>query len=252
MKWKACFLLFVAPTLALAISNRSSRQDVITELGRPRGQVQRGDEEILFFDQGQVRLVDGRVTFSDLMSPGDAARLQAEREANDARAMEERRQRIAQGEALKARMLAEPAFVSAPADYQLAFWKNFRLRYPEVSCDDEYSLALARYERQSAEQENAQRIADLEARVADTEARAIRAEREARSAIFSGIPPLIGDHRFSHHRERRDQAPVPPKIIRTFNLPPVNNIAPPLKNPAGPTPNPFFPLVWEMQQPQSR
>lgn len=252
MKLRACFLLFAAPALASAITLNSSRQDVVAELGAPRGRAELGAQEILFYDQGQVRLVDGQVASFDLMSPAEASRLKSEQAASDARAAEERRQRIAQGEALIVRMLADPAFVAAPPDYQLSFWKNFHLRYPEVSCEAEYSMALARVQQQNTDQEN--QMADLDARVAEAEARAARAEQEAHIAIFSDVPPFIGFRRFHHFecephdvREPRHDR-NPPKTICTFSSPSVNNINPPLKNPAGLTPFPFFPLTWQMQK----
>jgi hypothetical protein len=201
MKILAILLLLAAPVLAHAIDIHpgDSLADVQSTLGPPRGQAQLSDRLVLFYDRGQVQLVDGRVISLDFLSPEDFSALQAQRTADNARATQLRVQRITEGQALKARKLADPNFASAPPAYQLSFWQDFRLRYPEVPCNDEYNLALAR------QQEHEQEVADLEARVADAEDRAALAERDARLArydtsVFS--PFFFGDVRRDRFRER--------------------------------------------------
>ncbi len=180
MKTFAFLLLLAAPVLAHAtdLHPGDSLADVQAALGAPTGQAQMGNNLTLFYDRGRVQLVNGKLTSSNLLSPKEFAAQQAQQKAATARAA----QRIAEGEALKAKTIADPNFASAPSAYQLSFWKNFRLRYPEVSCDDEYKLAFARSQDEIAAQERGQKIADLETRVADAENRAAIAESDARLA----------------------------------------------------------------------
>ena len=212
MKILAALLLLAAPALAaMDVHLGDSLADVRSALGPPRGQAQLGDRLVLFYDRGQVQLVGGRVTNSDFLSPQDFAALQAQREAAAARAAQAR----AEGEALKAKKLADPAFLSAPPAYQLAFWEDFRRRYPDVSCDDAYNLALARRQEQLEQAEHDREMADLRARVATAEDRAAEAEQEARRTRYSGFlgwPVYFGDTGRRHERGRdhdRDRRPSP-------------------------------------------
>jgi hypothetical protein len=141
MKTLALLLLLAAPMLAHAtdIHPGESLDDVRAALGTPNGQEQVSNRLTLFYDRGQVQLVDGRVVSSDFASPEELA---AQQKADDAKAAQLRAQRMAEGKALKAQKLADPNFTSALPGIQLAFWQDFRARYPEVSCDAEYKLAL--------------------------------------------------------------------------------------------------------------
>jgi hypothetical protein len=206
MKTIACLLLLAAPVLAHAAEIRlgASLADVKSTLGPPDGQAQINNKLILFYDRGQVQLVDGRVVGSDFLSPEDFAALQAQRAAENARAVQLRAQRITEGNALKAKKLADPSFTSAPPAYQVAFWQDFRLRYPEVSCDDEYKLALARQQEQLA----TQKVADLESRVTDAEDRAAHAENLARQTNYNdsfSSPFFFGGVSRERFREREDE-----------------------------------------------
>jgi hypothetical protein len=204
MKTIAFLLLLAAPVLAHAteIHLGASLADVNSTLGPPSGQAQINHKLILFYDRGQVQLVDGHVVNSDFLSPEDFAALQAQRAAENTRAVQLRDQHITEGQTLKAQKLADPNFISAPPAYQVAFWQDFRLRYPEVSCDDEYKLALAR------QQEAGQKVADLESRVTDAENRAARAENMARQANYntSFSSPFFGGYvSRARFREREDE-----------------------------------------------
>jgi hypothetical protein len=253
MKTLAFLLLLAAPVLAQATEIRlgASLADVKSTLGPPNGQAQINDKLILFYDRGQVQLVDGRVISSDFLSPEDFAAQQAQQKADEAKASQLRAQHIAEGQALKAQKLADPNFISAPPAYQVAFWQDFRLRYPEVSCDDEYKLALAR------QQESDQKVADLEARVTDAEDRAARAENMARQANYNNSissPFFIGGVSRERFREREDEAndredrgprtnaPIPPNQIPlpTFPIPtvPSLNLPTPNTSPGNPFPQP--------------
>jgi hypothetical protein len=153
MKTIAFLLLLAAPVLAHAtdIHLGDSLADVRAALGVPNGQEQQNNTLTLFYDHGQVQLVDGRVVSSYFLSPEKSATKQAQQKADDAKAQQKadeakaaqlRAQRIAEGKALKAQKLADPNFTAELPGIQLAFWQDFRARYPEVSCDNEYKLAL--------------------------------------------------------------------------------------------------------------
>jgi hypothetical protein len=144
MKTIAFLLLLAAPVLAHAIEIRpgDSLADVQSALGPPRGQAQIEDKLMLYYDRGQVQLVDGKVASLNLISAEEFAAQQA--------------QHAAEGQALKAQKLADPNFASASSYVQFTFWADFRKNYPEVSCDDEYNLASAHWQadqQQIAEQQ---------------------------------------------------------------------------------------------------
>ncbi|HXC03074.1 MAG TPA: hypothetical protein VNU49_10550 [Opitutaceae bacterium] len=149
MKALAVLLLLAAPVLAHAndIHPGDSLATVEATLGAPRSQMQLGDKLVLIYDRGQVRLVNGKVVSTSFLSSEDLAAQQAQQKAADDQAAQLRDQRIAEGQALKAHVLADPRFVYAPLTAQLAFWQKFHLRYPEVSCEDEYKMALARQQQ---------------------------------------------------------------------------------------------------------
>ncbi|HZP59575.1 MAG TPA: hypothetical protein VFB27_04565 [Opitutaceae bacterium] len=211
MKRLAALLLLAVPALALArdVHLGDSLEEVRSALGEPRGQARLDGRLVLFYDRGEVELVDGRVTNSDFLSSEDFAALQAQHAAEAERAAQVR----AEGEALKAKKLADPAFASAPPAYQVAFWEDFHRRYPQVSCDDEYNLALARRQEELDKQAHDQNVTDLQNRATEAENRAAEAEREAQQARTSGYwgwPVFFGDtgrrHEHDHDRgDRRDR-----------------------------------------------
>jgi hypothetical protein len=161
MKTLAFLLLLTAPVLAHAIEIHpgDSIADVQTALGSPSGQAQIDNTLTLYYDCGrvQVQFVDGKVTSSNLLSLENFAAPRAQPTIDDTQAARLRAERIAEGEALKAKTIADPNFTSTSAGAQLIFWQDFRVRYPDVSCDDEYKLALANWQadqQQIAEQQS--------------------------------------------------------------------------------------------------
>jgi hypothetical protein len=176
MKTLAILLLLAAPMLAHAtdVHPGDSLDDVQSALGMPNGHAQIDNNLTLFYDRGQVQLVDGKVTRLDLLSPEAFAAQQAQQKADDARNAQLRAQNTAEGQALKAQKLSDPAFAAeSPAD-QLSFWQTFSLRYPEVPSADAYNIALARQQEQLAAQERdrevtaqQQEIAAQQQRIAD-------------------------------------------------------------------------------------
>ncbi|HWZ95554.1 MAG TPA: hypothetical protein VNW30_10195 [Opitutaceae bacterium] len=204
MKTLVFLLLLATPLLAHAadLHPGDSLADVQAALGAPIGQAQLGNKLILDYERGQVQLVDGKVIDFNFLSPKAFAAQQAQQKADEAKAVQLKAQHIAEEQALKAQKLADPNFTSAPPAYQVSFWQDFRRRYPEVSCDDEYKLALAR------QQEAEQKVAALEARVADAEDRAARAENMARQANYNASissPYFIGSVPRERFREREDE-----------------------------------------------
>src|SRR5579884_2000173 len=67
MKRLAALLLLAVPALALArdVHLGDSLEEVRSALGEPRGQARLDGRLVLFYDRGEVELVDGRVTNSD-------------------------------------------------------------------------------------------------------------------------------------------------------------------------------------------
>jgi hypothetical protein len=119
---------------ATAIHLGDSLATVRAALGAPNGQMQLGNKLILTYDCGQVQLTDGKVTSTNFLSTEDFAVQQTQAAQRQAECTTE-------GQALKARVLADPAFIYAPVAYQFSFWQNFRQLYPDVPCDDQYNRA---------------------------------------------------------------------------------------------------------------
>jgi hypothetical protein len=235
MKTIAFLLLLAAPVLAHAadIHPGESLADVQAALGIPNGHVQIDNKLTLLYDRGQIEFVDGKVVSMDLLSPKEFDAKQARENASAAQIAQLRTQRIAEGQDLKAQKLTDPAFTSTPPAYQLSYWQNFRLLYPEVPCDSEYQFALARQQDQIAKQEHEselalarqreelvrqqeqfaaqereQKLAELEARVTEAEKRATLAENAASQAQYNVPVPspcfivVVSRERF---REREDE-----------------------------------------------
>ena len=156
-----------------------SFSDVRTALGAPRGQARAGNRLLLYYDRGEVQLQSGAVTRVALLSPADFTALQTRRDAEAVRVREENEIRTArlgaEGEALKARKLADPSFQAAPVAYQVAFWEDFSRRYPGVSSSEQLTIARMRLNEQLEEKRTRarqdERLAELEARVSEAEAR---------------------------------------------------------------------------------
>jgi hypothetical protein len=140
-------------TLGESIAN------VQATLGEPKSKAKFGNKEIWSYKWGRVEIkvpfIDGKVVSSSLADSNDTGttgRQTQPADAADASAL--RAQHVADGEALKAKTLADPAYAGMSPGDQLAIWADFRTSYPEVSCDNEYNAALARWntEQQSIRQ----------------------------------------------------------------------------------------------------
>ncbi len=173
MKTLNVALLFVLPLTVFAgeVKLGDSLESVRSTLGTPRGQSHLSGRDVLYFDRGEIELSAGLVTRVALRSEKDQAVFENKQVANADRVRQEQEtkhaQAITEGTAVKARMLADPAFQATPLSYQVAFWKNFSRKYSTVSCAEELSIAQARLNEQievaQKQAAQAQRIAELEA-----------------------------------------------------------------------------------------
>ena len=166
--------------LAGEVKRGDSTEEVRAALGVPRGQSRLGTRELLYFDRGEVELSAGLVTRVALRSEQAQAVLETKRATETDRFRQKQELLATEGAALKARMLADPAFQATPLSYQVAFWQNFARKYPMVSCSENLGIAQARLDEQAQatqQAEQAQRIADLEAKAREK-------ERENRSRTF--------------------------------------------------------------------
>ncbi len=189
MKAISFALLFALPLIlnAADVKRGDTRSEVCANLGIPRGHLEVGGRELLYFDRGEVELRSGVVIRAALRSQEDQVVFDARRSAETIRVREEQEIRqaglIVEGEALKARKLTDSAFQASPVAYQVAFWEDFSRRYSKVSSTEELSIARARLAEQvtkaQLQAEQAQRIAELEARVAEAEARTAEANARA-------------------------------------------------------------------------
>jgi hypothetical protein len=154
-------------------------EDVIRVLGQPKGRVESVNSAWFYYDQGEVRMRDNKVTEVSLISD---AELQARLEA----AERERSLRLEKGVELRDAMLADSAFASRKASERLAVWRQFLARYPEVALGVEYEKAMieaAQEAEKEAEKDAAERrLVDLERRVRDAETQARLAEKAAEDA----------------------------------------------------------------------
>jgi hypothetical protein len=172
-------------------------EQVRVKLGAPRGQAESGGRLLLYYERGEVELQDGVVTRVALLSR-DAHEAESARRAAEAQSLREaeeiRRARLrAEGEALKARQLADPDFRGASAARQVAFWEDFVRRYPDVPGHEELLLARLRLaeqrQQERREAENTERFARLEARLAESEARALAAEQRPERRVYRSFHP---------------------------------------------------------------
>lgn len=217
MKKISLTLLLALPLALFAadVKPGDSANDVRAALGAPRGQVDVGGHAIFYYDRGEIELRSGVVTRVSLRSAADQVALENRRAAEASRVRDEqdirRAQLSAEGTALKARKLSDPAFQAAPLDYQVAFWEDFSRRYAEVPCSEQLTVARARLAEKVADgqvrTEQARRLAELEARVALAEAQASNAREQA--AFY---PPFTSSYRqfrdYYHDHYRYPATPV--------------------------------------------
>ena len=127
------------------------------KMGRPTGEVRHGEQLILLYDRGTVEAYQGHVVQVDLMSTVD---LRDQREKSE-RAMAqhrrkiraERNQRVAAGRRELARVERdEEGFAKKPVSEQVAYWNDFKRKYPDAELPGAYGEAHAALaEEQAAE-----------------------------------------------------------------------------------------------------
>lgn len=183
MKTRALYVIFFVSFPVLWAGDPvigSSRADVLAALGEPSGEASVGGRSTLYYERGTVELTGGQVSRFSLVSKEDYAEHiaseAAEAERLRARAELRRARLTTEGEALKARKLADPGFAAAPLSYQAAFWQDFARKYPDVPCAEQLAVARLRLAGETAgrraEEERENRLAELETRLAIAEARA--------------------------------------------------------------------------------
>jgi len=229
MKITPLALMLICPLALTAqpVQTGATLREVWAALGVPRGQLAAGERQLLHYERGEVELRAGIVTRVNLLSADDLAARDTRRATEAARVREEqeiRRARLTEeGEALKARKLADPDFLATPPEYQVAFWQDFSLRYAEVPSAEQLGMARRRVAAQAASrarQEQADRIAELESRLVDAEMRADDGDQRGRVYVSAGRRP--------HHRghgsdlwpvEYRFAGPVSPPSAASVQYP---------------------------------
>jgi hypothetical protein len=220
-------ILLLLPLSSVAVAEVKVGEplaDVRATLGIPRGQMLVGEREFFYYDRGEVEARSGVVTRVSLRSAEEQAVLESRRSADVLRVREEqeiRRARLSsEGEALKVHKLTDPAFQASPLSYQVAFWEDFSRRYSDVPCaellnETRVRLAVQKTEAQT-QNEQARRLAELEARVAaaESEVRSVTTSASADVAFVRSYYPS--------YRGQRDyyRAPNPVKIeTRMYEFP---------------------------------
>jgi hypothetical protein len=162
---------------AAAMQPGDTRMSVVAELGAPTGFIRAGKEETLYYDRGHIQLQNGKVVDFELISPEQLRAKQAAAEKarveQAARMAEQRAQLKAEGETALKRLRADPDFAQASAGAQVARWREFMKKYPDVAVAEYYLPALKRFEAEQARAAQEQRIATLEQRVQAAEQRVL-------------------------------------------------------------------------------
>lgn len=249
----------ILSTLHADVSVGDRYFEVVEALGEPTGYIGSDDFQIYYFERGEVTFRDGVVESHSILPEEEALRrredVAREREERQEREQEARRNRIAEGLAIKEEKTSDPTFNARPASARLAFWRVFRQKYPNVDIDLEYSLAYqeARIERaeQMAEAERDRRLNELEQRVMEAEYQAREAEREAERArrpyyadsyvySYPHRPVVVRPHH-PHHKEKKPREQPDEVVVRQHTeiepapemldrLSPENFAFPPLKD----------------------
>jgi hypothetical protein len=163
-----------------AVKLGDTRLDVVADLGAPTGFVRCSKEETLYYERGTVQLLNGKVVNFEIISTEQLRERKAAEEKTRAallaKAAEQRAQLKTEGESVLAKLLTAPDFVNAGAAVQVARWREFMKKYPDVPVAEYYLPTLKRYEEEQAQQARDQRIADLEKRVQDAEQRVLMSD----------------------------------------------------------------------------
>ncbi len=225
------FILPLGALPAMELQPGDSFERVKEVLGRPNGVISLKNKQVLFFDRGEVTLVDGKATKLDLLTEkeaeADLVKKQQKRE-KAAQLVEKRIQiRVKEGIALREDKLTSPDFLASSAGVRLDFWRNFRRRYPEVDITNALTKALNERTTELQRQAENQRLAQLESRVQDAEYRAEKAQRLAYNHnnpfynftdphLYFGLPTRSRYSRYGrssyYHRQRSHSSAVYSRI----------------------------------------
>jgi hypothetical protein len=181
----------IAPLPALSISVGDTADEVVSELGPPDRLIQINNSQTMYFERGIVEIADDLVISADLISEAALVK-RLEREAVERAIREEelriqRERRMQEGaEALELK-LEDSNFISASAAKRLAYWREFRRKYPEIAMPEDYFVALREREFELREAGLEQRVRDLEARAA----RAQAAPPEQYQVSYSSSPYYV-------------------------------------------------------------
>lgn len=182
--------IVIATLSAPAVEIGDPVEAVLREFGQPSGHIRTVQRELLTYPRGEIELISNAVTRVDLVSAEEATARKLARE----RAMEnnlrwaalQQATLHAQGQSERSRVRNDPAFAFQPATDQVAYWNDFRQRFPTVDVQEDYASSLRLLELDLREkrlaEERANQIRALERRVAAAEERARDAEREAQRA----------------------------------------------------------------------
>lgn len=176
-------ILAVCAAQASPVEPGDSREKVLEHLGEPQGLVKMNEAEWMLYPRGKVWLQGGVVTKAEIMSlevfAAKQVRDELARIAEQIRLEAQRLERIEKGTELRSRLLESPDMYLKSSQEQLSIWQRFRRDYPEVDVSEQYMIVAeaARTERKQEDQE--QRIQELEARVRAAEFRALEAQQAA-------------------------------------------------------------------------
>lgn len=220
------FVLAAAQVLATGVEVGQTQAEVEAIIGKPIGQIDLRDKQLLLFPQGEVTIEEGKVTHVDLMDEeafaADQKRLEQERKEWLADQEQREAARIKEGEALKAEKMQSRAFATLPAKDRIDYWRSFQIRYPEIDVSEQIADGLKSYESEKEELRTQQQIAELETRVAEAEkataqarleTEKLKTEAEEAEALRNSFPqyyttPIYTDRRYYYR----------PPTIRIFTL----------------------------------
>ena len=114
-----------------------TRARVIEVLGKPQGAFRAGERELLQFRKGEVTLEHGKVTKVKVVSAAERKQLEERARVRAQAAAASRAEHLSAGRAEKAAKLEDEGFAALPIQEQVAYWRNFSKRYPQVSVQTE-------------------------------------------------------------------------------------------------------------------
>ena len=217
------FALSAASLMAAEVVPGASLDEALATLGSPRGRLQVGERNLVYFQRGEIEVQAGRVIRVDLKTPEEQAAWLARAEEQRSAREERRQQLVAAGTAERDRKLADENFRAAPLAYQVSYWQDFVCRYPDVSVVEPLTIARMKYNEQLEEKHkkvrDEQRIAELERQLA------ARNDKPEVYPLFTSSPY------YSHYRSY--SSPTFGPFDYTFFSSPLPPYTTPSGNPAG-------------------